>query len=151
MATQAATGVTGEAGFDLAQLWRAAVEDYEKTTGKSLRLAQPRSMDEIMNGTEGLSNKFKDFRDDKSKVAKVRIALKNNMWLIKKIVNTVQAVGGAASVSLEITPARKCIYRLITVDAYRPQAFPPAMPASLIFAAFGQVTQVRDTQNCNAV
>jgi hypothetical protein len=32
-----------------------------------------------------------------------------------------------------------------------PQAFPPAMPASLIFAAFGQVTQVRDTQNCKAV
>ena len=127
------------------------MEDYEKATGKSLRLERSRSMDEIMNETEGLSNKFKDFRDDKSKVAKVRTALKNNMWLIKKIVNTVQAVGNVASVSLEITAARKWTYRLITVDAYRPQAFPPAMPASLIFSAFGQVTQVRDTQNSNAV
>jgi hypothetical protein len=105
MATQAATGVTGEAGSDLAQIWRAAVEDYEKMTGKSLRLEHSRSMDEIMNETEGLSNKFKDFRDDKSKVAKVRTALKNNMWLIKKIVNAVQVVGGAASVSFEITAA----------------------------------------------
>ncbi|KIM98745.1 hypothetical protein OIDMADRAFT_57090 [Oidiodendron maius Zn] len=117
MAAQVATGATGEVESDLAQLWQAAVEDYEKTTKKSLRLEQFRSMDAIMNGTEGLSNKFKDFRDDKSKVAKVRTALKNNMWLIQKIVNAVQVVGGVAS------------------------AFPPAMPASLIFTAFAQVTQ----------
>src|SRR6202000_2825309 len=98
MAAQVTTGATGEVESDLAQLWQAAVEDYEKTTKKSLRLEQFRSMDAIMNGTEGLSNKFKDFRDDKSKVAKVRTALKNNMWLIQKIVNAVQVVGGAASV-----------------------------------------------------
>jgi hypothetical protein len=108
MAAQAATGVTNEAGSDLAQLWRAAVEDYEKKTGKSLRLDQFRSMDAVMNGTESLSNKFKDFRDDKSKLAKVRTALKNNMWLIQKIVNAVQTVGGAAAVRFEINETKTC-------------------------------------------
>lgn len=103
MATRPANGVTGEAGSDLAQLWQTAVEDYEKTTGKMLRMETFKSMDEVMNGTEGLSHKFKDFRDDKSKVAKVRTALKNNMSLIQTIVTTVQTVGNAASVSLEIT------------------------------------------------
>lgn len=86
---------------DLAQLWQAAVEDYEKTTGKSLRLGQFGSMEEVIGGTESLSNKFKGFRDDKSKVSKVRTAFKNNMWLIQTIVNTIQTVGNAASVSLE--------------------------------------------------
>ena len=110
MAAQVATGATGEVESDLAQLWQAAVEDYEKTTKKSLRLEQFRSMDAIMSGTEGLSNKFKDFRDDKSKVAKVRTALKNNMWLIQKIVNAVQVVGGVASVSLEIVAAAYVLF-----------------------------------------
>jgi hypothetical protein len=32
----------------------------------------------------------------------------------------------------------------IYADADGEQAFPPAMPASLIFTAFGQVMQVRD-------
>ncbi|KUL87948.1 hypothetical protein ZTR_03863 [Talaromyces verruculosus] len=109
--------MTTEPVSDLAQLWQAAVQDYEKTTGKSLRLGQFGSMEEVIGGTENLSNKFKSFRDDKSKVAKVRTAFKNNMWLIQTIVNTVQTVGNAAS------------------------AFPPAMPASLIFSAFGQVMQ----------
>ena len=110
MAAQVATGATGEVESDLAQLWQAAVEDYEKTTKKSLRLEQFRSMDAIMNGTEGLSNKFKDFRDDKTKVAKVRTALKNNMWLIQKIVNAVQVVGGVASVRLEIIAAAYILF-----------------------------------------
>ncbi|QKX60583.1 uncharacterized protein TRUGW13939_07728 [Talaromyces rugulosus] len=109
--------MTTPAASDLAQLWQAAVQDYEKTTGKSLRLGQFRSMEEVIGGTEDLSNKFKGFRDDKSKVAKVRTAFKNNMWLIQTIVNTIQTVGNTAS------------------------AFPPAMPASLIFSAFGQVMQ----------
>ncbi|KUL81942.1 hypothetical protein ZTR_10354 [Talaromyces verruculosus] len=70
-----------------------------------------------MKGAEGLSNEFKDVRHDRSKTDNVRTAFKNNLWLIQKIVNTVQVVGNAAS------------------------AFPPAMPASLIFKAFGQVMQ----------
>ncbi|KAJ0413982.1 prion-inhibition and propagation-domain-containing protein [Aspergillus carlsbadensis] len=102
---------------DIAQLWQRAVEDYEKQTKKSLHLAQFRSIDQIMKGTEGLSNDFKDFRHDRSKTDNVRTAFKNNLWLIQKVVNTVQVVGNAAS------------------------AFPPAMPASLIFTAFGQVMQ----------
>jgi len=74
-------------------------------------------MEELMKGTDNLLSKFKDFRDDKSKVVKVRTAFKNNLWLIQKVVNTIQILGNAVS------------------------AFPPAMPASLIFSAFGQVMQ----------
>ncbi|RAH55365.1 hypothetical protein BO85DRAFT_522214 [Aspergillus piperis CBS 112811] len=104
-------------GSSIAQLWQDAIAEYEKTTGKGLRLGQFKSMDEVMAGTEGLSNKFSDFRSDKSKVGKMRTAFKNNMWLIQGIVNTIQNVGNAASI------------------------FPPAMPASLIFSAFGQVME----------
>ncbi|GAQ09896.1 heterokaryon incompatibility protein s [Aspergillus lentulus] len=102
---------------DIAQLWQRAVEDYEKRTKKSLHLAQFSNIDQIMKGTEGLLNEFKDFRHDRSKTDNVRTALKNNLWLIQKVVNTVEVIGNAAS------------------------AFPPAMPASLIFTAFGQVMQ----------
>ncbi|QKX53640.1 uncharacterized protein TRUGW13939_00719 [Talaromyces rugulosus] len=102
---------------DIARLWQQAVEDYEKRTNKSLHLSQFSSIDQIIKGTEGLSNEFKDFRHDPSKTDNVRTALKNNLWLIQKVVNTVEVLGNAAS------------------------AFPPAMPASLIFTAFGQVMQ----------
>ncbi|KAL4736694.1 prion-inhibition and propagation-domain-containing protein [Aspergillus similis] len=112
MASNAPTGDS-----DIAKLWQASIQEYEKATGKSLQLGQFRSMDQVMAGTENLSKNFSDFRSDGSKVAKVRTALKNNMWLIQRIVNTVETVGGAVS------------------------AFPPAMPASLIFSAFGQVMQ----------
>lgn len=88
-------------GATIPQLWEESIKEYEKATGKSLRLGKFKTMDEIMTGTEGLSSKFKDFRSDESKVTKVRTALKNNMWLIQKVVNTVQSVGNAASVSLE--------------------------------------------------
>lgn len=102
---------------DIAQLWQLAVEDYEKRTKKSLHLAQFSNIDQVMKGTEGLSNEFKDFRHDRSKTDNVRTAFKNNLWLIQKVVNTLEVVGNAAS------------------------AFPPAMPASLVFTAFGQVMQ----------
>jgi hypothetical protein len=83
---------------DIAQLWQKAVEDYEKRTKKSLHLAQFSTIDQIMKGTEGLSNEFKDFRHDRSKTDNVRTALENNLWLIQKVVNTVEVVGSAASV-----------------------------------------------------
>ncbi|KAJ5515171.1 heterokaryon incompatibility protein s [Penicillium fimorum] len=102
---------------DIAQLWQRAVGDYEKRTKKSLQLAQFSNIDQVMKGTEGLSNEFKDFRHDRSKTDNVRTAFKNNLWLIQKVVSTLQVVGNAAS------------------------AFPPAMPSSLIFTAFGQVMQ----------
>ncbi|GKZ86478.1 hypothetical protein AnigIFM56816_001706 [Aspergillus niger] len=104
-------------GSSVAQLWQDAIAEYENATGKNLRLGQFKSMDEVMAGTEGLSNNFSNFRSDKSKVSKMRTAFKNNMWLIQDIVNTIQSVGNAASI------------------------FPPAMPATLIFSAFGQVMQ----------
>jgi len=87
---------------EITQLWQAAILDYEQATGKSLKLAQFANMDEIMAGTENLSNNFKDFRSDNSKVTKMRTAFKNNMWLIQNVVNTVQNVGNAASVSLNM-------------------------------------------------
>ncbi|PYH87470.1 hypothetical protein BO71DRAFT_367260 [Aspergillus ellipticus CBS 707.79] len=111
------TTATATTPTDLATLWQTAVVDYEHRTGKSLRVGSYRSMDEAVRGTEGLAQKFKDFRNDATKIAKVRVALKNNMWLIQKIVTTVQTVGTSVS------------------------AFPPAVPASLIFSAFGQVMQ----------
>jgi hypothetical protein len=86
---------------DIARLWQEAVADYEKTTKKSLHLAGRFSnIDQIMKGTEGLSNEFKDFRHDRSKTDNVRTAFKNNLWLIQKVVNTVEVVGNAASVCL---------------------------------------------------
>lgn len=83
---------------DIAQLWQRAVEDYERRTKKSLHLAQFSNIDQIMKGTEGLLNEFKDFRHDRSKTDNVRTALKNNLWLIQKVVNTVEVIGNAASV-----------------------------------------------------
>lgn len=100
MATQA-DGVADKAQSDLARLWEAAVEDHEKATGQSLRLEGLKNMQDVMNGTEGLSVKFKAFRDDGSKLSKVRTALKNNMWLIENIVHAVQNVGNATSVRLD--------------------------------------------------
>ena len=44
---------------DLAQLWQNAVDEYEKRTKKSLHLAPFRSLEEVMQGTDGLSIKFK--------------------------------------------------------------------------------------------
>ena len=104
MASQSPSG-----GATLAQLWEASVSDYEKITGKSLRLGPYRSMDEIMAGTEDLSAKFKDFRSDQSKVTKVRTALKNNMWLIQKVVNTIQTVGGTVSVKSQVEYLNRCL------------------------------------------
>jgi hypothetical protein len=83
-------------------LWQTAVLDYEKSTGKSLQLSEIGNMDDIMSSTEVLSNNFKDFRSDGSKVTKMRTAFKNNMWLIQTVVNTVQKVGNTASVSLNV-------------------------------------------------
>lgn len=112
---------TEEQKSDLSALWEAAVAEYDakrlKEKQQPLRSAPFRSMEQVMKGTENSMANFKDFRNDGSKVAKVRTVFKNNLWLIQKAVNTIQIVGSAAS------------------------AFPPAMPASLIFAAFGQVMQ----------
>ncbi|RAL05431.1 uncharacterized protein BO80DRAFT_421466 [Aspergillus ibericus CBS 121593] len=118
MAIKPGSPVIEERETNLAQLWAAAVADYEKQTGKSLRLGAFRSMDEAIKETEGLTQKFKDFRNNKSKIAKVRTAFQNNLWLIQRIVNTAQVVGTNIS-----------------------SAFPAAMPANIVFAALGQVMQ----------
>lgn len=121
MSAPSQTAYTDEQRSDLASLWETAILEYDakrtKEKQQPLRLAPFRSMEDVMRGTHNLSRKFKDFRDDESKVAKVRTAFKNNLGLMQKAVNTIQMIGNAAS------------------------AFPPAMPASLIFSAFGQVMQ----------
>ena len=75
---------------------------------------------------EGLSNDFKEFRHDRPKVDKMRSAFRNNLGLIQKFNDTVQVVGNVASVHLE---DKACTY---AVRSIRLQAFPPAIPASLI-------------------
>jgi hypothetical protein len=102
-------GINAGQASDLAHLWHSAVEDYERNTKKSLRLAQSTNIDQIMNGTEGLSNQFKDFRHDRSKTDNVRTAFKNNLWLIQKVVDTVQVAGNAASVRLDINSVHNLI------------------------------------------
>jgi hypothetical protein len=92
-----------QAESDLAQIWQTAVEEYEQRTKKKLTLAPFRNMEQVMKGTEGLEKGFKDWRHDQSKTDKVRSAFKNNLWLIQKVVTTVQMVGNAASVSVLIS------------------------------------------------
>lgn len=138
MAAQVANGVAEETRPDLAQLWQAAVEEYEEATGRSLQMGRLDSMDAVMEVTEGIFMRFKNFRDDTSKVAKVRSALKNNMFLIQNIIDIGQYFGNAASVCLKISTLEIDIVQY----ADHLQGFPPAMPASLIFTAFGQVMQV---------
>lgn len=138
MAAQVANGVAEETRPGLAQLWQAAVEEYEETTGRSLQMGRLDSMDAVMKGTEGIFMRFKSFRDDTSKVAKVRSALKNNMSLIQNIIDIGQNFGNAASVCLGISTLETDIVHHADIL----QGFPPAMPASLIFMAFGQVMQV---------
>jgi hypothetical protein len=85
---------------DLASLWEQAIDDYERRTGKSLKMAPFRSMDDVIQGTEKEVQNFKGFRHQGSKVDKVRTAFKNNLWLIQKVVNTIQIVGATAAVRL---------------------------------------------------
>jgi hypothetical protein len=99
---QAPENMTEKATSDLAQVWQVAVEEYEKATGQSLRMGMFNGMEDVLNRTEEIFMNFKHFREDKSKLAKVRCALKNNMCLIQNIINTVQNVGNAASVCLGI-------------------------------------------------
>lgn len=85
---------------DLASLWESAIVDYEQRTGKSLKMAPFRSMDDVIQGTEKEVQGFKGFRHQGTKVDKVRTAFKNNLWLIQKVVNTIQIIGSTAAVSL---------------------------------------------------
>jgi hypothetical protein len=88
---------------DLAVLWETAVEDYERRTKKSLKMGQWQSMQEVIQGTEAQVNNFKGFRHQGTKVDKVRTAFKNNLWLIQKVVNTIQIVGSTAAVRLPLS------------------------------------------------
>ena len=102
MATKPSTTVARgntAAKTDLALLWESAVADYEQRTGKNLKLAPWRSMQEVIDGTENQVNNFKDFRHSGTKTDKVRTAFSNNLWLIQKVINAIQIVGSTAAVS----------------------------------------------------
>jgi hypothetical protein len=102
MATKPPSGVANGAfseASDLSAMWAKAVEDYEKKTKKSLRLASGRSMAEVMASTEVETNNFNNFRHSGSNVDKVRTAFKNNLGIIQKVVSGIEILGAAASVS----------------------------------------------------
>ena len=73
-------------------------------------MAPVQSMNDVIQGTENEVQNFKGFRHQGTKVDKVRTAFKNNLWLIQKVVNTIQIVGSTAAVrlySLKITSASR--------------------------------------------
>ncbi|KAF2500664.1 hypothetical protein BU16DRAFT_557121 [Lophium mytilinum] len=118
-ATEDGAGMEFKEESDLAAIWSVAVREYEKRTGKSMdpKFVKFKNMDEVMKGTEKESQSFGGFRHDGSKVDKVRAAFGNNLGTIQKVLIGIQTVGNVAAV------------------------FPPAMPVSLVFTAFGHVLQ----------
>jgi fructose/tagatose bisphosphate aldolase len=86
-----------EQASDIAQLWRNAVEDYEKRTKKSLHGAHSSNIELVMDKME---SQFQQFRHDKSKTDKVRNVFRGNLNLIQKMANAIQTAGGATSVRL---------------------------------------------------
>lgn len=142
MAAQLAGGEAETIPSDLARLWKEAVEDYEKTTGQNFQPGKLESIDDVVDAARKTSMKFKNLRNDRSKVSKLQTALENNLNLIQKIVMAVQNVANAAS-SVGISIAK------LEIIADNFKAWTPALPASLIFTAFGQVVQVRYSERSN--
>lgn len=103
----AANGTRLAPKSDLASLWETAILDYEARTGKSLKMAPFRSMDDVIQGTENQVQNFKGFRHQGTKADKVRTAFKNNLWLIQKVVNTIQIVGATAAVGFHFLQSRE--------------------------------------------
>jgi hypothetical protein len=108
----------GEDATDLGALWTQAVEAYQKKTGLDLKLDNVRTMQDVMNATEGQMKKFGGFRNSETKVGKVRHAFGSQIGNMQKVMNGIQMVGQAAS------------------------AFPPAMPVGIVFAACGHLLNV---------
>ncbi|KAL6830555.1 prion-inhibition and propagation domain-containing protein [Trichoderma sp. SZMC 28015] len=117
MATSKGNGT--ERAADLTQLWLNAVAGYEKKTKKSLQksLQGTRPTNNMQSMMENLENGFQEFRHDRSKLDRMRNVFKDNLWLIQKVVDTVEVAGSVTS------------------------TFPPTMPASIVFTAFKQVMQ----------
>lgn len=94
----AANGTAPAPKSDLASLWEQAIDDYEKRTGKSLKMTPVRSMNDVIQGAEKEVQNFQGFRHQGTKVDKVRTAFSNNLWLIQKVVNIIQIAGSTAAV-----------------------------------------------------
>lgn len=119
MTTKAQNGVAG-AESDLGTLWRNAVEDYCKQTGRKdlLRDMPARNMKEVMSATEESMQTFQGFRHKGDKVDKVRSAFGRNLEGIQKCMTGIEVVGAVAG------------------------AFPPAMPVAIVFSACGHLLSV---------
>jgi fungal STAND N-terminal Goodbye domain len=116
-------------GTELGQIWITAVRNYEQKTGKKLfadaengkRLGvdDAENTDQIKAGLGNVLDKFKRHRQDPAKKDALSTKLKDcagkSISTIQKILQGIEVLGDAAS------------------------AFPPAMPASLIFSALDHV------------
>ncbi|KAL6811852.1 WD40-repeat-containing domain protein [Trichoderma camerunense] len=102
----------------LAALWESAVVEYTKNTGKNLCMDRSRTMADVMRDTRQKLEAFEAYRHSNTKTDKVRSAFSRNLETIHKVLIGVNMVGNGAGL-----------------------IFPPAMPASLLFSAFGYVLQ----------
>jgi hypothetical protein len=111
--------ITPPGGSDLGQIWMTAVQNYEKKTGKKLGVQGAVNSEEVKAGLDKVLDKFKRHRQDPAKKDAITTKLKNccgkSVTTIHKILQVVEVLGNAAS------------------------AFPPAMPAGLIFSALDHV------------
>jgi hypothetical protein len=114
----------GEAS-DLASLWAKAVQEYErKTKAKVSELASQRTdqiarkLSDVMDTAEEDSKKFMDWRHKKSKTSQARSLIGQHLDGISKCLSGIEMIGNAAAV------------------------FPPAMPATIVFAACSRVLGV---------
>ncbi|KAF1951108.1 hypothetical protein CC80DRAFT_553779 [Byssothecium circinans] len=114
---------------DLGALWKKAVEDYMKKTGKDMSHMRAQSVDQVMKKTEKSMEAFGGFRHKGDKIDKVRSAFGRQLGNIQKCVDGLQVVGTALG------------------------AFPPAMPVGLVFAACGHLLDAfaRVTDDYNRV
>lgn len=106
-------------GTDLGQIWITAVRNYEQKTGKKLGVENAENAEEVKAGLDKVLDKFKRHRQDPAKKDAFATKLKNccgqSISTIHKILQGIEVLGDAAS------------------------AFPPAMPAGLIFSALDHV------------
>jgi hypothetical protein len=106
-------------GTDLGQIWITAVHNYEQKTGKKLGLQGAENTEQVKAGLDTERHKFTIHRQDPAKKAAFTTKLKNccgkSISTIQKIIQGVEVLGNVAA------------------------AFPPAMPASLIFSALDHV------------
>src|ERR1700685_3065212 len=106
-------------GTDLGQIWITAVQNYEQKTRKKLGVDDAENTEQVKAGLGTVLDKFKRHRQDPAKkdalTTKLKDCASKSISTIHKILQGIEILGDAAS------------------------AFPPAMPAGLIFSALDHV------------